>query len=57
MADQTTTTTARERVSIDAEAWRLIDALLAELPYRIAAPIVAKIQQTGGVQPVQPVKE
>jgi hypothetical protein len=37
-------------VSVDAEAWRRIDAALADLPYRIAAPLVSAIQQTGGVQ-------
>ena len=42
------------RVSISAEAWRAIDAMLADLPYRIAAPIVAVVQRTGGVADVEP---
>ncbi|MCX8017267.1 MAG: hypothetical protein N2690_05130 [Rhodocyclaceae bacterium] len=42
-----------DRVTISADAWRLIDALLAELPYRISAPIVQKLIETGGVQPLK----
>ena len=43
----------RKRVSIDAETWQAIDRLLADLPYRTAAPIVHHLQQHGGVQELQ----
>ena len=42
------------RVILSAEAWSAIDRMLAELQFRIAAPIVSLIQQTGGVVPVVP---
>ena len=42
---------ATPRVSIDAEAWKAIDALLLELPFRVTAPIVEKLNRGGGVQP------
>ncbi len=42
----------RPRVSIDAEAWRQVDAILSELPFRLVAPVVSAINQTGGVNPI-----
>ena len=48
-----TETPDRPRVSIDAEAWKQIDHLLPELPFRVAAPVVSKINETGGVQPIK----
>jgi len=44
---------SRPRVSIDADAWKQIDHLLADLPFRVAAPVVSKINETGGVQPIK----
>jgi hypothetical protein len=41
------------RVSMDAQVWQAIDQLLANLPYKTAAPIIHAIHQTGGVQPVK----
>jgi hypothetical protein len=40
-----------DRVSISTAAWQEIDKLLAELPYRLAAPIVQKLVD-GGVRPI-----
>ena len=40
----------RPRVTVDAEAWRAIDAVLLELPFRVSAPIVQKINETGGAR-------
>lgn len=54
MTDQPEMTEApRPRVSIDAEAWPHIERVLGDLSYRISAPIVRLIEQTGGVQPVK----
>ena len=43
----------RQRVSVDAEVWAMIDRLLGDLPFKTAAPIVGAIHQYGGVQPVK----
>ena len=51
MTEVPTATAATPRVSIDAEAWKAIDALLLELPFRVSAPIVEKLNRGGGVQP------
>lgn len=40
----------RGRVTIDAVVWQMIDQTLADLPYRVTAPIVNALQQTGGVK-------
>lgn len=55
MSDNPSTAEAqpRPRVSIDAETWQAIDRLLADLPYRTAAPIVHHLQQHGGVQEIK----
>lgn len=51
------TTTKQEQspefVAISHDAWRMIDALLADLPYRVSAPIVKRIVETGGVRVVE----
>ncbi len=49
MPDTPTANPPRPRVSIDAEVWSRIDQLLADMPFKVAAPIVSVLQQTGGV--------
>jgi hypothetical protein len=39
-----------ERISIPAKAWKLIDAILLDLPYRTTAPVVQALNDGGGVQ-------
>lgn len=43
----------RQRVSVDAVVWNLIDRHLAEQPFRVAYPLLQAIAETGGVQPVK----
>lgn len=39
-------------VKLPISVWQTLDALLADLPYRLAAPVVHQIQQAGGVVPL-----